>query len=67
MHIDRVGRALFMRIAILLVAEGYTTMEIAKKLFISEARVNSHRRNLDKINAKNTASLIKFALDNKLV
>ena len=57
-----------MRIAILLVAEGYTTMEIAKKLFISEATVNSHRRNLlDKINAKNTASLIKFALDHKLV
>jgi DNA-binding NarL/FixJ family response regulator len=50
------------------VAEGLTTLEIAQKLFISEATVNSHRRNLlDKLNAKNTAALIRFALENKLV
>jgi len=51
-----------------MVADGCTTFEIAQKLFISEATVNSHRRNLlDKIQAKNTAALIKFALDNKMV
>lgn len=53
---------------LVLVAEGMTTSEIAQKLFISEATVNSHRRNLlDKIHAKNTASLIKFALENGMV
>jgi DNA-binding NarL/FixJ family response regulator len=51
-----------------LVADGLTTLEIAQKLYISETTVNSHRRNLlDKINAKNTAALIRFAIDNKLV
>ncbi len=51
-----------------LVADGYTTLEIAHKLFISDATVNSHRRNLlDKIAVKNTAALIKFAIENKLV
>jgi DNA-binding NarL/FixJ family response regulator len=51
-----------------LVADGCTTLEIAHKLFISDTTVNSHRRNLlDKINAKNTAALIKFAIENKLV
>ena len=51
-----------------MVMEGYTTPEIAQKLFISEATVNSHRRNLlDKMQAKNTVSLIKIAIENKLV
>ena len=51
-----------------IVSNGLTTLEIAQKLFISETTVNSHRRNLlDKINAKNTAALIRFAIDNKLV
>ena len=53
---------------LLMVADGCTTYEIAQKLFISEATVNSHRRNLlDKVQAKNTAALIKFALENKMV
>ena len=51
-----------------LVSNGLTTLEIAQKLFISETTVNSHRRNLlDKLNAKNTAALIRFAIDNRLV
>ena len=51
-----------------LVSNGLTTLEIAQKLYISETTVNSHRRNLlDKVNAKNTAALIRFAIDNKLV
>jgi DNA-binding NarL/FixJ family response regulator len=51
-----------------LVADGLTTLEIAQKLFISETTVNSHRRSLlDKLKAKNTAALIRYAIDNKLV
>lgn len=51
-----------------MVMDGYTTPEIAQKLFISEATVNSHRRNLlDKMHAKNTVSLIKMAIENKLL
>src|SRR5580765_6904291 len=49
-----------------LIAEGYTNPEIAEKLFISPTTVDSHRKNLlAKMNMKNTASLIKFAVENK--
>ncbi len=51
-----------------LIAEGYTNPEIADKLFISPSTVDSHRKNLlAKMNMKNTASLIKFAVENKLI
>ncbi len=51
-----------------LVADGLTTLEIAQKLYISETTVNSHRRSLlDKSKAKNTAALIRYAIDNKMV
>lgn len=51
-----------------LIAEGYTNNEIAGKLFISSTTVDSHRKNLlSKMNMKNTASLIKFAVENKLI
>ncbi len=51
-----------------LIAEGYTNPEIAEKLFISPSTVDSHRKNLlAKMNMKNTASLIKFAVENKLI
>lgn len=51
-----------------LIAEGYTNPEIAKKLFISSTTVDSHRKNLlAKMNMKNTASLVKFAVENKLI
>jgi DNA-binding CsgD family transcriptional regulator len=40
---------------------GYTTKEIAEKLFISYETVKSHRKNiLEKTGAKNTASLINY-------
>jgi DNA-binding NarL/FixJ family response regulator len=40
---------------------GFTTKEIADKLFISYETVKSHRKNiLDKTGAKNTASLINY-------
>lgn len=45
-----------------LIADGLTNHQIADKLFISTHTVVTHRRNLlQKINAKNTAELIKFA------
>ena len=43
-------------------------LEVAEKLFISPSTVDSHRKNLlAKLNMKNTASLIKFAMENKLI
>ena len=53
---------------LLLIAEGNTNPEIAEKLFISADTVNSHRKNLlAKLEVKNTAMLIKYAVDNKLL
>ena len=44
-----------------LIMLGYTTKEIADKLFISYETVKSHRKNiLEKTGAKNTASLINY-------
>jgi DNA-binding NarL/FixJ family response regulator len=46
-----------------LIAEGMTTQEMADQLFISPATVDTHRKNLlTKLNAKNTASLVKLAV-----
>jgi DNA-binding NarL/FixJ family response regulator len=51
-----------------LLAEGFTNIEIADKLFISPLTVDSHRKNLIiKLQARNTASLIKIASDRGLV
>ena len=45
------------------ISDGFTNNEIAEKLFISALTVDSHRKNLIvKLNAKNTASLIKIAI-----
>lgn len=50
------------------IAEGLTNLQIAEKLFISIDTVDSHRKNLHtKLNVKNTAMLIRFAVENKLV
>jgi DNA-binding CsgD family transcriptional regulator len=44
-----------------LIMIGYTTKEIAEKLFISFETVKSHRKHiLEKTGAKNTASLINY-------
>jgi DNA-binding NarL/FixJ family response regulator len=46
-----------------LIAEGMTNNEIAQKLFISTTTVDTHRKNLlAKMEAKNTASLIRIAV-----
>ena len=48
------------------ISEAYTTKDIADDLQISPRTVETHRRNLmDKIGAKNTAELVRFALDKK--
>ncbi|MBS1947985.1 MAG: response regulator transcription factor [Bacteroidetes bacterium] len=51
-----------------LVADGLTNNEIAEKLFISVATVNTHRKSLlAKFNVNNTAGLVKQAVMHNLV
>jgi len=51
-----------------LLGEGYTNLEISKKLFLSKRTVEGHRQNLiDKTKSKNTPALIKFAVLNGLI
>lgn len=51
-----------------LVSENRTSREIADMLFISDQTVNKHRSNIsEKLNLHGTHSLIKFAIENKLL
>jgi DNA-binding NarL/FixJ family response regulator len=51
-----------------LIADGMTNHEIAKRLFLSIVTVDTHRKNmLAKLQLKNTASLVKYAADHKLL
>jgi DNA-binding NarL/FixJ family response regulator len=51
-----------------LIAEGFTNPEISARLFISVDTVDTHRKNLyTKLNIKNTASLIRYAIENGIV
>ena len=53
---------------LLKICEGLPNQEIADALFISKRTVDKHRANLlGKTNSKNTASLILFAIRNKLI
>lgn len=55
------------REVIRLVAAGFTTNEMAEKLFISVYTVDSHRRNLlQKLDLKNTAGLVRYAIEHGL-
>jgi DNA-binding NarL/FixJ family response regulator len=51
-----------------LIVDEKTTQEIADELFISFGTVETHRRNiLMKLNARNTAGLVKAAIEYKLL
>jgi DNA-binding NarL/FixJ family response regulator len=50
------------------IADGETNAEIAAKLFLSVVTVDTHRKNiLSKLELKNTAALVKYAVENKLL
>ncbi|MES2454848.1 MAG: response regulator transcription factor [Bacteroidota bacterium] len=51
-----------------LIAEGLTNSEMSDKLFISKRTIEGHRQNLiDKTGSKNTAALIRYAIQNRLI
>jgi DNA-binding NarL/FixJ family response regulator len=53
---------------ITLIAEGYTNIEIAEKLFLSPHTVNTHRKNiLAKLGVNNTAAIVMYAVKTQLV
>jgi DNA-binding NarL/FixJ family response regulator len=50
------------------IANGLTNLQIAETLFLSIDTINSHRKSLhSKLNVKNTAMLIRYAVEHKLV
>ncbi len=51
-----------------LITEGFTNQEIAEKLFLGNETIKSYRKNLlFKLNVKNTAALVRYAIEQKLV
>ena len=51
-----------------LIVEGLTNTEIAEKLFLGAETINGYRKNLlFKLDAKNTAVLVRMAIEQKLV
>jgi DNA-binding NarL/FixJ family response regulator len=51
-----------------LIVKGYTNSEIAAELFLGVETINSYRKNLlFKLNARNTAVLVKMAIEEKLI
>jgi len=51
-----------------LIAEGLANPQIAEKLFLSLSTVDTHRKSLmRKLNIKNTALLVRYAIDQKIV
>ncbi len=51
-----------------LIAQEYSNPEIADQLFISIRTVDTHRRNLlEKLGVKNTAGLVKYAMNNGIL
>jgi DNA-binding NarL/FixJ family response regulator len=51
-----------------LIVQEHTTQEIATQLFISLKTVESHRRSLlTKMNVRNTAGLVRVAVENELI
>jgi DNA-binding NarL/FixJ family response regulator len=53
---------------LILISQAKSSKEIAEVLFISDQTVSVHRKNImRKLNVNNTASLIKFAIQNNLI
>lgn len=51
-----------------LICKEFTNQEIAQKLYVSVRTVDAHRRNLlRKSGVRNTAGLVRFALENRLI
>jgi len=51
-----------------LIADGLTNAEMSDKLFISKRTIEGHRQSLlDKTGSKNTASLVRFAVQNHII
>lgn len=51
-----------------LIAEGYTNLEIAEKLFTSKRTVEGHRlQMISKTGVRNTAALVKFCITNGIL
>lgn len=51
-----------------MIAQEYSNGEIAEKLFISIRTVDTHRRNIiDKLQVKNTAGLVRYAIEKALI
>ena len=51
-----------------LIVKGYTNTEIAEQLFLGIETINNYRKNLlFKLNTRNTAVLVKIAIEEKLV
>ncbi|TAK58881.1 MAG: response regulator transcription factor [Bacteroidetes bacterium] len=50
------------------IAEGFTNVQIAEKLFLSVRTINTHRNNLmQKLNIHETASLVRYAMQRGIV
>ena len=53
---------------LLLISEGLTNTEIAEQIFLSPETIRGYRKNLLlKLGAKNTAVLVKMAIEQKLI
>ena len=49
------------------IIDGFTNQEIATSLYVSIRTIDTHRKNvLSKLGLKNTATLVKYAMDNKV-
>ncbi len=50
------------------ICQGFSNIEISEKLFLSKRTVEKHRANiLEKTNCRNTASLVMYAIKNRIV